>query len=76
MTYMMPIDTVLHFAFLTTSARIEPSEERDGYYLIGRRLVLVLEAALGSFRARSSQVMVIAEFVIVFPHLDPLQRRL
>ncbi len=73
---MVAVNTVLYLAILTTSTRIESSQERHGDDLIGRRFVLVLEATLVSFRTRASQVMVIAEFVAVFPLFYVVQRRL
>jgi hypothetical protein len=69
-THMMTVNAVLHLAILATSARVEPRQKGDGYYLIGSRLVFVLEAALVSFRTGSSQIMIVAEFVVVLALLD------
>lgn len=34
-THMVAVNTVLHLAVLTTSARVQSSQERDGHYLLG-----------------------------------------
>lgn len=72
---MVAVDAVLHLARLSVRAGVEARQQGDGRQLVLGRLVPVLKHAGRALAAGPAQVVVVAELVVVFALLDPVQRR-
>jgi hypothetical protein len=73
---MMSVNAVFHLTVLAVGTRVEASQEGDRVEFVLCRLVLVLEAAGLSLGTWSSQVVVVAEFVVFFSSFNAVQSRL
>lgn len=75
-TYMMAVNAIFHVALLPVGAGIEARQKGDSNQLVLGRLVPMLKHAGGTLAAGTAQIMIIAEFVVVFAFLDIVQRGL
>lgn len=73
---MVAVNAVLHLTILTVSARIQAGQMRDGFQLLPIGLVIVLKTTLVALSARPTEIVVVAQFVVVFSFLDPVQHGL
>lgn len=72
-TYMMTIYAVLDVALLPLTTGVEARQKRNGNLLLLRWLVLVLKVTRIALGAWPTQVMVVAEFVVIFSLFDIVQ---
>lgn len=59
----MPINTILHIAFLAIRARNQPCHELERFHFLVGDLMFMLEATFVAVSAVAAEVMVVAEFV-------------
>lgn len=69
----MPVDAVLDIAVLSVHTGVQTRQVRDGLQLLLGSLVLVLEDAFVAFRARTAEVVVIAQLGVAGAALRALE---